>query len=222
MEQIMELIKKSQESGTTGYSLEAILIQFAATLCIGCFIYVVYRLTYSGVAYSKNFNLSILITTLVTAMVMMVIGTNLALSLGMVGALSIVRFRAAIKEPKDIGFLFWGIAVGLSAGTGSFVIAVVGSLLIGAVLLVAKFGTTSDLHYLIILRGEVLDEKAITEQLKPLVKRFRLKTRQIQQGSAEMIFEVNLIKGKESIMDRVSVLPGVSMANLVAYNGEIS
>jgi hypothetical protein len=222
MKEIAKLLEQSSQGTNMGYTTSEILLQFAVTLLLSLFIYVIYRITYIGVAYSKNFNLSIILTTLVTAMVMMVISSNLALSLGMVGALSIVRFRSAIKEPKDVGFLFWGIAAGLAAGTGSFVIAVVGSVFIGLIMLLSKFGAQQENHYLLILKGATLSEDNIRTGLSPLVKRFKLKTRQESRQHCEMIFEVSLHKNKQNIIDTIKTWEGVEMANLVTYNGEIS
>lgn len=205
-----------------GYSIQEVILQFTIALFIAAFIYVVYRLTYTGVAYSRNFNFSIVLTTLVTAMVMMVIGSNLALSLGMVGALSIVRFRSAIKEPKDVGFLFWGIAAGLSAGTGSYVIAIIGSAFIGATMLLSKTASHMENHYLLILKGKQLDEAHIRKNLSPLVKQLSLKSRQESPHSAEILFEVSLIKGQENILDTIKNWEFIDSVNLVTYNGEIS
>lgn len=222
MNQAIKFFEQANGGSNVGYSLESVLIHFTVTLLLSLFIYVIYRATYSGVAYSKSFNLSIVLTALVTAMVMMVIGSNLALSLGMVGALSIVRFRSAVKEAKDIGFIFWGIGIGLSAGTGSIEIALIGSAFIGAVMLVSKFGASHDSHYLLILRGLNFEEEKLKLALKPLVKRFKLKTRMSSPQSSEIIFEVSLMKNKENLVEVAMTWDGVEMANLVAYNGEIS
>ena len=131
-----ELLKYLIENNV-GISVTQILISMCITVLLSMFIYWVYKKTYSGVMYSKNFNITIMLISTVTSMVMMIIGSNLALSLGMVGALSIIRFRSAIKDPKDIGFLFWGIAVGLSTGTGIYIMHFCYSYLIEEFIMIA-------------------------------------------------------------------------------------
>ena len=147
-----ELLKYLIENNA-GISVTQVLISMCITVLLSMFIYWVYKKTYSGVMYSKNFNITIMLISTVTSMVMMIIGSNLALSLGMVGALSIIRFRSAIKDPKDIGFLFWGIGIGLSTGTGVYIIGILGSVFIAFLLFIFDRGIYNDNCYLLIVKG---------------------------------------------------------------------
>jgi hypothetical protein len=193
------------------------------TVLIAVFIYWVYKKTYAGVMYSKTFNVTLLLTTLVTAMVMMVIGTNLALSLGMVGALSVIRFRSAIKDPKDVGFLFWGIAAGLAAGTGSYVITVVGSAIIALMLFIFRKNAFEDYPYLLVVKGERLDERAVRDCVKDLTERFNLRMKSHTQAGSEIIYEVRFEDGRENdLIDRMNELKNVSLVNIVSYRGEVA
>ena len=119
----------------TALAWEQILISFIATVFLSLFVYFIYKKTHTSALYSKSFNITLVMIAIITAMVMMLIGSNLALSLGMVGALSIIRFRTAVKEAKDSAFLFWAIGIGLSCGTGVYLIALIGSIFIAIVLL---------------------------------------------------------------------------------------
>lgn len=203
-----------------------VILNMFITLLVGLFLYWVYKKTYTGVMYSRSFNITILLTTLITAMVMMVIGTNLALSLGMVGALSVIRFRAAIKEPKDIAFLFWGIAVGLSAGTGAYPIAVIGSIIIAAVLFVMQKDLSHAHPYVLVIKGTQLDmdiEVQLENILNDTTENYRLRMKNKTKEGTEIIYEVRFVKATESNMiEQVQALRNVSNVNLVSYKGDIA
>lgn len=209
---------------SSNLSLGNVVINFLVTFVLAFIIYLVYRMTYTGVAYSKNFNVSIVFTSLVTSMVMMVIGNNLALSLGMVGALSIVRFRSAIKEAKDIGFLFWGIAVGLAAGTGAFGIAIVGTVLLSIVALIFQFNVGGETtSYLLVIKGQAMDTKAITGMVTSMTKSYKLRMKNTSNKMNEVVYEIKIKKNAEDdIVEGVSKLSGVELVNVVAYNGNIT
>lgn len=205
-------------------SLGTVVINFLVTFLLAFIIYQVYRLTYTGVAYSKNFNVAIVFTSIVTSMVMMVIGNNLALSLGMVGALSIVRFRSAIKEAKDIGFLFWGIAVGLAAGTGAYGIAIVGTIILSIVALIFQFNIGGETRsFLLVVKGQGMDNKAITGMVSSLTKSYKLRMKNTSNKMNEVVYEVKIKKNSEDdIVEGVQKISGVELVNVVAYNGNIT
>ena len=138
----------------TNISISEIAIGLIMSVFLAFFIYFIYKKTYSGVMYSKNFNVTILLVTIITTMVMMIIGSNLALSLGMVGALSIIRFRTAVKDAKDSAFIFWAIAVGIACGSGIYTIAILGSIIIALVLLFLSRGVMDVTSYLVIVHGD--------------------------------------------------------------------
>jgi uncharacterized membrane protein YhiD involved in acid resistance len=210
-------------STSKGLSYERITFNMLMTLVLVIFIYWVYKKTYSGVMYSKNFNITIMLISTVTAMVMMVIGSNLALSLGMVGALSIIRFRAAIKDPKDIGFLFWGIAVGLSAGTGSYGIALIGSIIIAIILFVFNIPSNDEASYLLIIKGNDIKIDKVTEIIKKNVPKYKLRMKSTNPVSQEIIYEVNLRKvSEDELMKELKKIKQISTLNIVSHNGEVA
>lgn len=215
-------IRKSGELITLG----TVVVNMLITMLVALFIYWVYKKTYTGVMYSMNFNLTILLTSMVTAMVMMVIGTNLALSLGMVGALSIIRFRSAIKDPRDIGFLFWGISAGLSAGTGSYLIAIAGSLVIASLLFVFKKGAYEAFPYLLVVRGDQIDIGKLRSIVMANTENFHLRMRNTSQAGTEVIYEIKFEGEREesqedTMVNEIRSLKDVSVVNVVYYRGEI-
>ena len=204
-------------------TITTVMMNMFVTVLIAMFIFWVYKRTYTGVLYSRSFNITLLLTSLVTAMVMMVIGTNLALSLGMVGALSIIRFRSAIKDPRDIGFLFWGIAAGLSAGTGSYVIAAVGSLIIAIILFLFERQQAAVYPYLLVVKGERIDEGALRDIVNRNVSRYSLRMKNLSKLGMEIIYEVRFQDGQEDhLLEEIQRLPDISIVNIVTYKGEIA
>lgn len=129
------------------------LQNMAVALILGLIVCITYKITYSGVAYSKKFNTSLMMLSLITTMIMNILGTSLALSLGMVGALSIVRFRTAIKDPRDTTYIFWSISIGMGAGSSNYYIASIGTVFVAVISILASFGLKDDNTYLVIVRG---------------------------------------------------------------------
>ncbi|MCK4835442.1 MAG: DUF4956 domain-containing protein [Candidatus Aminicenantes bacterium] len=216
---LFDYIQKSNAVLTAGL----VIINMFVTFLIASFIYWVYKKTYTGVMYSKNFNVTLVLTSMVTAMVMMVIGTNLALSLGMVGALSIVRFRSAIKDPRDIGFLFWGIGAGLSAGTGSYLIALIGSIIIAIILFVFQKGTTEVFPYLLVIKGSDIDENNLGEIMKKSVQKSNLRMKNMDKLGSEIVFEIRFKHGQDDILlKNISEMDEVSSVNIISYKGEVA
>lgn len=202
------------------YSPLQIVLNMTVTLLLSLVVYYTYKKTYSGVLYSRNFNMTILMITLVTAMVIMIIGGNLSLSLGMVGALSIIRFRSAIKDPRDIGFLFWGIALGLASGSGAYTIAIISTCLIALIMFIGSKSKFDDSIYLSIVKGQNIDHKALEAIINDHTKRYRLKMRNSHNQQQEFIYEVKLTKGHMALTEALEVLEGASSVHLVTYNGE--
>lgn len=204
-------------------SLTEVFAGLACAVLLGMFIYWVYKKTYSGVLYSKNFNVTIVLVTMVTAMIMMVIGSNLALSLGMVGALSIVRFRTALKDPKDIAYLFWGITAGLSCGAGIYIIGIVGSLFIACILFLFSKNVYSETIYLLVIRGENINLDNIEKILNAHCKKYRLKMQNVIGDKMEVTFEVRLISDKDcGLLRELKTFDENLNVNLVSFDGEIS
>ena len=217
-----ELLKYLIENNV-GISVTQILISMCITVLLSMFIYWVYKKTYSGVMYSKNFNITIMLISTVTSMVMMIIGSNLALSLGMVGALSIIRFRSAIKDPKDIGFLFWGIAVGLSTGTGIYIVGIIGSIFIAFLLFIFDRGIYNDNCYLLIVKGNDINFDKIESIIKEHTSKFNLKMKNSTDIFTEATYEIKLKRNEDNeILRELKTIENIININIVSYNGEIA
>lgn len=218
----MDLISYIQ-SANAALTAWTVITNMFVTLIVGIFIYWVYKKTYTGVMYSRSFNVTILLTTMVTAMVMMVIGTNLALSLGMVGALSVIRFRSAIKDPKDIGFIFWGISSGLSAGTGAYVIAVIGSIIIAMILFMVQRGALENYPYLLVVKGSDVDEVKLRNIVASRVEKYNLRMKNHTRDGIEIIYEIRFVDGMEDhLIKEIKQMENISVINVVSYKGEIA
>lgn len=188
-----------------------------ATLC-GIIIYLIYRFFYRGVVYSDNFNILLLLTTVVTAFIIMTISANVVLSLGMVGALSIVRFRAAVKDPLDIGFLFWGIAAGITAGAQLYMVAIIGTVIIGVIYILLTIFKKERKSYLLIVRYTAETEVNVNGILGAI--KYKLKNKTQTGSSIELTIEVKIKKNDTSYISRFNAIEGVESVTLLEYSGE--
>lgn len=216
-----DVFKSSFMESVTEFSVVDILIGMLIALVIGLFIFVVYRKTFNGVMYSSGFALSLVGLSLVTTLVIMAVTSNVVLSLGMVGALSIVRFRAAIKEPIEIVYLFWAIAAGIVIGAGMIPLAAIGSAIIGIILILFANRKVHENPYILILN--CVDEKSEKEALVltgEAVKKFMIKSKTVNGGGIELTAEIRLKDAATSFVNRLHDIDGVSNATLVSYNGE--
>lgn len=188
---------------------------------LGMFIFFVYKKTFSGVMYSSSFGVTLIALTLITTVVILAVTSNVVLSLGMVGALSIVRFRTAIKEPLDIAFLFWSIAVGIVLAAGMIPLAVVGSLAIGIVLLVFVNRKPHLNPYIVVLscEGHASEQKAL-DFLKGKVRKCVVKSKTAQKGSVELNLEIRMKEDNTDFINELADMDGIKSAVLVSYNGE--
>jgi len=152
--------------GADAYTVENVVFNLITTTVLALYLYFIYRRSFSGVIYSQSFNITLVMVCIITAIVMMTIGSNMALSLGLVGSLSIIRFRTAIKEPRDIAFLFWAIAIGLAAGTGEYLIAITGSIIISLLLLLFNRVIYNNYSYLLVLKGSEIELDSVSNILK--------------------------------------------------------
>ncbi len=197
----------------------AMLISFA----IGLFIFYIYKKTFAGVMYSASFGVSIMAMTLITTLIILAVTSNIILSLGMVGALSIVRFRTAVKEPLDIAFLFWAISAGIVIGAGLIPLGVMGSIFIGIVLLIFVNNKSNDTPYIIVLNLE--DDKAENDSMaviKAKTKKNLIKAKTVSQNGIELTVEVRLLDMSAKLLNELLDIKGVNNACLVSYNGEYS
>ena len=214
---------KFLEDATTNFSLVDTLLGLGLSFLIGLFIFMIYKKTFSGVMYARNFNLSLISLCMVTTLVIMAVTSNIVLSLGMVGALSIVRFRTAIKDPMDIVYLFWAIAAGIVSGAGLYLLAIFGSLILGVVLIVFSAGRPGDDPYVLVVSLHSGDaEDRLTDILASGVKRHKVKCKSVYpDGRVELTIELRAA-GKTEFVGRIAALEGVESVSLVSYNGELA
>ena len=216
-----DIFKSSFLESVTEFSPMDVLLGMVVALIVGLFIFVIYKKTFTGVMYSSGFALTLVGLALVTTLVIMAVTSNVVLSLGMVGALSIVRFRAAIKEPMEIVFLFWSIAVGIVIGAGMIPLAVIGSAIIGVVLLLFANRKSRENPYILVLNcDDETAEQAALGLVKDAVSRYGVKTKTVSTDGIELTAELRTRNNDTAFVNRIMTLPGVSNATLVSYNGE--
>ena len=216
-----DIFKSSYLQNVTAVSLPDMALALALSFCLGLFIYLVYKKTYSGVMFSRTFGGSLVAMTMITTMVILAVTSNVVLSLGMVGALSIVRFRTAIKEPMDIAFLFWAIAGGIVLAAGMIPLAIVGSVIIGVILIVFCNRKSMEKPFIAVVTCRDGDaEKRVNEYLQKQVKKAVVKSKTAQKGSIELSYEVNLRSDSTDFITTLSEMEGVNSAVLVSYNGD--
>ncbi|WP_297672511.1 DUF4956 domain-containing protein [uncultured Desulfovibrio sp.] len=197
-------------------SLPSLALTMAVALGCGLAIYLIYRIFFRGVVYSENFGVLLLIVSGITAFIITTIGTNIILTLGMVGALSIVRFRAPIKDPLDVGFLYWSIAAGLASGARLYMVAVFGTALIGLAYIVMTLARKDRRVYLLILSYAQQDEEAVAQLLRPL--KGKLKNKSVSGGRTELTLEIKARGGHTDFMNSLNDAR-IEKATLVEYNG---
>lgn len=196
-------------------------IALALAFGLGMFIFLVYKKTYQGVMYSSSFGTTLVALTMITTVVILAVTSNVVLSLGMVGALSIVRFRTAIKEPLDIAFLFWSIAVGIVLAAGMIPLAVAGSVIIGIILLVFVNKKSHCNPYIVVLScTDSITEKKAVDFLNDNVKKCVVKSKTAANGSVELNLEIRMASDNTDFINNLSTMPRVNSAALVSYNGE--
>jgi uncharacterized membrane protein YhiD involved in acid resistance len=188
------------------------------SLLVGMFIFYVYKVCFKGVVYSYTYNVSLVLMCLICSLIIMTISSNIVLSLGMVGALSIVRFRTALKDPMDIIFMFWSISVGIANGAGIYPISIIGSLFVGFVLIIFSKFNLKNTSYIFVIH---YSEKASDEVKIKLNKlKYSLKSKSVSGGETELTVEVK-VKGDNTLfVEDISSIDGVRDAVLVGYNGE--
>lgn len=216
-----DIFKSSFLANITSISMFDMVLSLALAFGVGIFIFFIYKKTYAGVMYSSSFGVTLVALTMITTLVILAVTSNVVLSLGMVGALSIVRFRTAIKEPLDIAFLFWAIAAGIVLAAGLIPLAVFGSLIIGIMLLVFANRKESSNPYILVLSCD--DHRAEEEALsflKGALKRFSLKSKSVRKGQTELNLEVRMKDENTDFINELSELPGIQSAVLVSYNGD--
>ena len=216
-----DIFKSSFLEKISSVSILDMALALALAFGIGMFIFLVYKKTFAGVMYSSSFGVSLVAMTMITTLVILAVTSNVVLSLGMVGALSIVRFRTAIKEPLDIAFLFWSIAVGIVLAAGLIPLAVVGSLVIGGVLLVFVNRKAYESPYILVLQCRDQAAEAHSKVfLEEHTRRCVTKSKTVRQGAVELDLEIRLKDGSTGFVNDLAGMEGVDSAVLVSYNGD--
>lgn len=199
-------------------SVTTILVTLLTAAVCGAVIYLVYRFFNRSVIYNENFNILVILTTVVTSFVIMTISSNVVLSLGMVGALSIVRFRAAVKDPLDIGFLFWGIAAGITAGAQLYWVALLGTAVIAVLYILITIFRKEKKSYLLIVRYDFASEMNVNGVLGGV--KYRLKNKTQTGNKVELTVEVKIKKNDTTYLSRFNAIDGVDSVTLLEYSGE--
>ena len=216
-----DIFKSSFINSITSVSILDMAISLGLAFVLGLFIYFVYKKSYQGVMYSSSFGTTLVALTMITNLVILAITSNVILSLGMVGALSIVRFRTAIKEPLDIAFLFWAIAAGIVLAAGMIPLALIGSAIIGGVILLFVNKKAHYTPYILVLSCENSEsEKGAMKFLEDKVKKLSVKSKTATKGLYELNLEVRLEDENTDFINDLGSMPGINSAVLVSYSGE--
>ncbi|GAA4653806.1 DUF4956 domain-containing protein [Anaerocolumna aminovalerica] len=216
-----DIFKSSFLENINSVTILDMVLALTLAFGIGVFIFLVYKKTFKGVMYSSSFGVTLIALTMISTLVILAVTSNVVLSLGMVGALSIVRFRTAIKEPLDIAFLFWSIAVGIVLAAGMIPLAVFGSIVIGVMLIVFVNKKNHDNPYIVVIHcsdGEA--ESKVLSSLKDYVQKYVVKSKTVTADSVELHYEVRLKSEDTSFVNALSSTQGVSHVVLVSYNGD--
>ena len=216
-----DIFKSSFLENISSVSILDMVLALVLAFGLGIFIFLIYKKTYTGVMYSSSFGVTLIALTMITTTVILAVTSNVVLSLGMVGALSIVRFRTAIKEPLDIAFLFWAIAAGIVLAAGMIPLAVIGSVIIGLILLVFVNRKSHSNPYIVVLQCVNHEsERAAKEYLEKMTQRCTVKSKTAQNGSIELNLEIRLKDDNTDFINILSEMNGVTSAVLVSFNGE--
>lgn len=219
-----DIFKSSILEKTSNFSVIDSLIGLLVAFGVGLFIYYVYKKTFSGVIYSHTFNISLIIISMATALIIIGISSNVLLSLGMVGALSIVRFRTPIKDPMDLVYLFWAIVSGILCGAGFIVLVILGALLIGIVLILFTNRIKIENPYLLVIKytNESLED-SLTKTISDHAKKFSVKSKSIMPGNDfELTYEIRVKENNATFINNISKLDGVKSAIMLSYDGNFT
>ena len=215
MKKVLEALSEMQ----TKMPIQTVFLILVIAFIVAMIIYLTYKNTYTGVMYNPRFNVSLVMITMVTTIVMVVIGSNISVSLGMVGALSIIRFRTAVKDPRDTAFIFWGVVSGLACGTQNYTIVLAGSIVICLVLFIFKKVVASDDKYLLIIKGKDLDSTTIDKFVGKNTKYYTCKGKYIKNSDVELIYDIKLKKkNDDSFVNTLKDNLNIDTVNLVANN----
>lgn len=220
-----DVLRKSFLEGVNvvDFSITSVAVTIAVTAALGIYIYLVYRLMARKAFYSKSFNISLVALAMITAAIILAIQSSVVISLGMVGALSIVRFRTAVKDPMDLVFLFWAISVGIICGAGLYGMAFMLSLCVTIVVLVLDFFPTVSAPLLLVINAQNEDaEEAVMEIVSKYARYFRIKSRNLIKNGMDMVVELRVRKNEADMVREINKLSGVDSVSLLSHDGETS
>ncbi len=217
-----DIVKKSFSNleFTNTLGISDIVIVLFMTFFTGMFIFYIYKKTFQGVLYTQSFNVSLVMVAIVTSLVIMTISSNFILSLGMVGALSIVRFRTAIKDSMDIVFMFWAISIGIANGAGFFKISITGTIFTAIILLILTKFKSRTSPYLLIMNYHENAHDDVIKFIKNEIGAFNLKAKTVANDTVELTIEIRIHNDDTSFVNRLSEINRVKDAVLVSYNGD--
>ena len=219
-----DVFKKSFLEGFT--SMDITTAKIVATLFVSAllalYVFAIYRLVTRKVFYSKNFNISLAAMSIITAAIILAMQSNLVISLGMVGALSIVRFRTAIKDPMDLVFMFWSISIGIICGAGLYEVALVTSVAVTDFILVLDMIPVSKAPMMLVINSSQMDgEQQILDIVGKYSKSYKVKSRNLSKGRLDMVVELR-VKDESALVSEVAALEGMIGASLIAHDGEVT
>ena len=215
MKKVLEALSEMQAK----MPIETVFLVLVIASIVAMIIYLTYKNTYTGVMYNPRFNVSLVMITLVTTIVMVVIGSNISVSLGMVGALSIIRFRTAVKDPRDTAFIFWGVVSGLACGTQNYTIVLAGSIVICLVLFIFKKVVSGDDKFLLIIKGHNLNTNEVDKFVEKNTKYYSCKGKYVNNDNIELIYDIKLKnKHDDGIINALNENKNIDTVNLVANN----
>ncbi|WP_212697149.1 DUF4956 domain-containing protein [Vallitalea pronyensis] len=219
MTTFQDILKDSFLQNSSNITAVSIGLTLLLAFVVGVFIFNIYKKTYQSVVYTKSFNISLIMMTMVTSLVILAVTSNVVLSLGMVGALSIVRFRSAVKDPMDIVFMFWSIAAGIIIGAGFYMLGIVGSLVLGIILYVMSRQTKQETPYMLLVNmADGLAEKQVLDRIKSGTDKYLVRSKTVQSSGMELTIEVRVKEDELSFVNDLLKIEQVSGAMLVSSN----
>lgn len=215
MKKVLEALGEMQAK----MPIQTVFLVLIIAFIVAMIIYLTYKNTYTGVMYNPRFNVSLIMITMITTMVMVVIGSNISVSLGMVGALSIIRFRTAVKDPRDTAFIFWCVVSGLACGTQNYTIVLAGSVVICLILFIFKRIATNVSKYVLIIKGKNINISLVEKSLDKNLKDYLCKGKYFDKDNVELIYDIKY-KGKQNdnVVKYLSQIEGIQVVNIVASN----
>ncbi|MBQ2278470.1 MAG: DUF4956 domain-containing protein [Clostridia bacterium] len=216
-----DIFKNSFMERAVEFSILDTLISLVLAYALGMFIYFIYKKTYQGVMFSQSFGVSLIALTMISTFIILAVTSNVVLSLGMVGALSIVRFRTAIKDPLDVVYLFWAVGVGIVLGACMYPLAVIGSIIVGVILLIFVRAKTPDCDYILVVEcdNDAAEQKAVSI-IKEGAKKSAIKSKTVAKGYLEVTYEIKLAGDSTEFVNKLTATDGIEKAVLVSYNGD--